>query len=406
MVLYENRENAANWSAKMIRLIFLIRSKKLMLFFIIRIKIDSITKKFLKLFSNKKYIDHAPNNFEMRSGCKVAIFAMYPTSDELYQKSATNLIDGLIANGLHVLVVSNRAIPTELENEISKRECDFILRKNVGRDFGAYQTGILWLYENGLIDKCEMLLMANDTMLWLESSEQIVTECIKHTWSSLFLNFEVHTHAQSFFMSFSKEVLRNPEFMKFWKQYLPLNYRRYAIRNGEVKLTTTLIEQGFTCKAYVNSNLIEKASNQTYDEPFVRDYLGSTRIGRAIWSEVFAVQNSMSIQESIDEQGWAYSQNLNDGRVVNDIVALAFRIIGRYCYLQAPHRIGLHLYLLLGVPLKTDLYKCYPVSEISRCVKYRDPLYASLVDDFYSKKSQQFMSGSRLVKRKRMLDEI
>jgi hypothetical protein len=360
----------------------------------------------LKPFSNNSYINQAPNNFEMPLECQIAILAMYPTSDELYKKSATNLIDGLIANGLHVLVVSNRAIPSELENEIRKRECDFIIRKNVGRDFGAYQTGIIWLYEKGIIDKCERLLMANDTMLWLESSEQIVRECIKHTWSSLFLNFEVHTHAQSFFMSFSNEVLRNPEFMKFWKQYLPLNYRRHAIRNGEVKLTTTLIEQGFTCKAYVNSNLIEKASNQTYGEPFVRDYLSSIRIGRAIWSEVFTVQSSMSIQDSIDEEGWVNSQNLNDGLVVNDILALVFRILGRYCYFQAPHRIGLHLYLLLGVPLKTDLFKCYPVSEISRCVRYRDPVYASLVDEFYSTKSQQFMSGSRLVKRKRMLDEI
>ena len=140
---------------------------------------------------------------------------------------------------------------------MEQRNCIFILRKNIGRDFGAYKAGIRWLKDSGLFTDIERLFLINDTMIWMESSKDIVCECSKDAWSSMFLNLEIHTHAQSFFLSFSKEVLANEEFQKFWERYVPLNYRKHAILNGEVKLSSILLDQGFTCKPYVGTSLLE-----------------------------------------------------------------------------------------------------------------------------------------------------
>jgi hypothetical protein len=82
------------------------------------------------------------------------------------------------------------------------------------------------------------------------------------------------------------------------------------------------------------------------------------------------------------------------------------RLYNQYCNSHAPHRIGLHLYVLLGMPLKTDIYKCYPLSEIHRCLVLKNPEYAEIAMDFLSGKSQQFMEGSKENERRRLLSEI
>jgi hypothetical protein len=380
----------------------LIRS----LLFVVRIQISLTFKKCIRLVSKKSDLIEFPNDFDTASGLKIAVLAMYPSEDGLYQKSILNLINGFDSNGVQVVAVSNRAIPTGLQNELEIRGCKVIIRKNQGRDFGAYKAGIRWLTDLNLINVIERLFLVNDTLIWMESSSEIVHECGKHIWSSMFLNFEIHTHAQSFFLSFSKEVISNDEFQKFWERYVPLNYRRHAIRNGEVKLTSTLINQGFLCKPYVNSGLVEKITDKAMTNAVLYNYVGSTRLGRAVWTDIFAVQESQSMEESL--QDFRGIHNLkSEMKFTDDEIRLqVIRSIGKYCYMQAPHRIGLHLFLLFGLPLKTDLYKCFPISEITRCVKLKNPEYAPLVEDFFTHKSQIFMSDSGSTRRKRMLGEI
>lgn len=373
---------------------------------IARIQVSSILKKCIRLVSKKSDLIVLPKEFQINSSLKLALLAMYPSEDDLYQKSILNLIDGFVSNDVQVVAISNRLIPTGLQNEMKNRGCAVIIRKNVGRDFGAYKAGIRWLKDLRLINQIERLFLVNDTLIWMKSSKEIVKECEKHTWSSMFLNFEIHTHAQSFFLSFSNEVITNDEFRKFWELYVPLDYRRYAIRSGEVKLTSILIDQGFKCKPYVNLSLIQAIDEELMTNVFLYDYVGSIKIGRAVWTDIFAVQDSQSMVDSLEDFNGVHRLK-SDAHLTDDEIRLQVtRSIGEFCYLQAPHRIGLHLYILFGLPLKSDLYKCFPISEITRCVKLKNPEYAPLVDDFFAGKSQAFMSGSSSARRKRMLGEI
>jgi hypothetical protein len=88
------------------------------------------------------------------------------------------------------------------------------------------------------------------------------------------------------------------------------------------------------------------------------------------------------------------------------LTQMVVRMLSQYCNSHAPHRIGLQLYVLFGIPLKTDIYKCYTLSEIHRCINLKNPEYADGVIDFLSGKSQQFMEGSRANVKRRKLGEI
>jgi hypothetical protein len=152
--------------------------------------------------------------------------------------------------------------------------------------------------------------------------------------------------------------------------------------------------------------MIDTINEEIMTNELLYNYIGSTRIGRAVWSDVFSVQVSQSMEESVHDFTGIHSLK-SDAQLTDDEIRYqVVRSIGKFCYLQAPHRIGLHLYILFGLPLKADLYKCFPISEITRCVKLKNPEYAPLVDDFFARKSQVFMSGSSSTRRKRMLGEI
>ena len=94
--------------------------------------------------------------------------------------------------------------------------------------------------------------------------------------------------------------------------------------------------------------------------------------------------------------------DLDESEQFNNLI----RLINQYCHSQAPHRIGLYLYVLFGMPLKTDIYKCYSLSEIHRCVEFKNREYSDDLLEYLGGKSQQFMEGSRANIKRRKLGEI
>ena len=46
-------------------------------------------------------------------------------------------------------------------------------------------------------------------------------------------NFEGSLHYQSYFICLSKNILKMQKFRKFWEDYIPIDNRYHAIRNGE-----------------------------------------------------------------------------------------------------------------------------------------------------------------------------
>ena len=346
------------------------------------------------------------NGAQLKPG-SFAVIAMFPSTDQIYEVSMKNLIMGLQANGLQVVLVLNRYMNSDLHQFISDTRCIVIKRKNSGRDFGAYKAGVLWLDNVIGMENIDRLVLANDTLLWLNDGTSIIAKTLNADWSSLFLNLELHTHAQSFFLSFSNQVIQEKKFIKFWNQFVPLNYRRHAILFGEIKLSEILLQEGYRCKPFVNPALLVSG-----DFDFPTDLLESSRIGNLPISEMGGIPmpgvlpgRKNPTEEITPFFSWeevTEYKSMNTKQLKTNLI----RLYNQYCNSHAPHRIGLHLYVLLGMPMKTDIYKCYPLSEIHRCLVLKNPEYAEIAMEFLSGKSQQFMEGSRENERRRLLSEI
>ena len=54
-------------------------------------------------------------------------------------------------------------------------------------------------------------------------------------------NFEGSLHYQSYFICLSKNILKMQKFRKFWEEYIPIDNRYHAIRNGEKKFSKIIL---------------------------------------------------------------------------------------------------------------------------------------------------------------------
>jgi hypothetical protein len=352
-------------------------------------------------------VEHVTNGPSINGHGKFAVVALFPSEDPIYIVSIKNLIDGFIINHVKVVVILNRDAGEDLMEFFNRNDCVIIKRKNRGRDFGAYKAGFLWLDCKIGVSKIDRLVLVNDTLLWMSNSSEVVSKTLEDDWSCLYLNLERDSHAQSFYLSFSNKILENKKFLSFWNSYVPTKSRRDAINLGEIKVSEVLLKEGFRCKPYINPSLMNSIALGGIPQPLLTFELGRL----AISQEGGIVQPGVlpGRRNPLDEvkQYFGINELVNNLELEESQLAVnLIRMLSRYCYSQAPHRIGLHLYLMLGMPLKADIFKCYELSEIFRCLQLRNPEVSDLALDYYSSRCQKFMEGSRKNKRLRMLGEI
>jgi hypothetical protein len=343
----------------------------------------------------RHFIQRVSRRPELLDSRSIAIIAIFPINQRFYFESLKNLLTGLESNGVTTIGVVNGAIPIEIESLLNEYKCSILIRKNKGRDFGAYQDGFNWLSKNTDADTVERIIFINDTLLWLPNSQQIIKDCLQDDWACLYFNLEQHAHAQSFFMCFSKKVIQNKKFRKFWRNYPATKYRRSAIINGEMGLSTVLLKEGFSCSPLVTSEWIQEGFRKSQIKLTYSQMLNFIEINRLWKVEVpGAPRHKVSL---VDE-----NKRLEDIAKTKSLlleldyeISLTPLVISQYCHSQGPHRVGLILYLLFGLPLKADLYKANSLSEIFAVVNLRNPTSASSAHEFYSLQSQRYMLGTR-----------
>jgi hypothetical protein len=357
--------------------------------------------------SHRIEITKVVNQALISDGNSFAVLALFPEENNIYSISIRILIKELQANGIHIIAMLNRDANASLNQMLLEMNCTIIKRRNVGRDFGAYKEGVLWLNREVGLDKIKRLLLINDTLLWMNNETRIVAETLKDDWSTLYLNLDIHTHAQSFYLSFSNEVISNKNFVNFWKEYVPTKFRRHAILYGEIKLSEVLVKAGYRCKPLITSSWINGLSENLGDEASLFSIISSLyicEIGGVTPPGVSSGRKDpgKEIRQFLGFADLNAKFDLDKSEQFNNLI----RLINQYCHSAAPHRIGLYLYVLFGMPLKTDIYKCYSLSEIHRCVDYKNREYSDDLLDYLSGKSQQFMEGSRANIKRRKLGEI
>jgi glycosyltransferase involved in cell wall biosynthesis len=208
-----------------------------------------ITKKF------QKY--NLVKSLESVAGERIAIVALYPRDGVL--PSVRRLIDSLVSSNYSVVAVMNQSehVDSWLA-ALSNQPIEILLRPNIGRDFGAYRTGFRYVESKGELNGARHLLFANDSVLYGPKSIDFVNSLLSvdKPWLGMFVNYQVHTHSQSFFQVFRKEIFTKASFSDFWKNYYPSELRHKAINNGEVALSSLCLSLGFLPNSFVTAKSI------------------------------------------------------------------------------------------------------------------------------------------------------
>ena len=228
-----------------------------LVFFLIR-EVPTMVTDFRDIKIVKKHTREniIKESFSLTGSRKIAVVALFPRGPLL--NSVERLISNLLDKEYEIVVVINESSQRDWIPRLSNYQITIIKRQNMGRDFGAYKAGLNYLKSKGLYSNIDSLLLCNDSVFYGENFGNFldVYEGISSSWKTAFLNFEKHTHAQSFFQSFGGEVVRTKTFQNFWMNYYPSNRRVHAIDKGEVKLSQILLNAGYFPKSVVNANSI------------------------------------------------------------------------------------------------------------------------------------------------------
>ncbi len=143
----------------------------------------------------------------------------------------------------------------ESRNWVKSNLSCLIIRKNVGRDFGAWKDAIAILTRKSLIDCCSQLYLVNDSLILMSNclnKDRFIKEFINDDFTDvigLTESWQPRYHLQSYFLKFNKNVIISDTFHLFWKNYSLINSREYSIINGEIGLSQLLLKSGYQLKA-------------------------------------------------------------------------------------------------------------------------------------------------------------
>ena len=147
--------------------------------------------------------------------------------------------------GVNLAVVTNATLSAPLRGYVLENCERLIERENVGQDFGAYKDAINLLSDR--FGPSSHLILCNDSVYYDRTQiDELIARCLAHPgFGAVTETFKRKHHAQSYFLSFAPAVRTSDAFRAFWRMYLPLTTRKWAIGKGEVGLTSALRAGGF-----------------------------------------------------------------------------------------------------------------------------------------------------------------
>lgn len=284
---------------------------------------------------------------------KIAVIAIRPTKES--QFSTLNFVKALHENGYKILVGSDGIVGGEFKSSLDRLSVHYLVRCPVGRDFGVYKDACLVLRERGLLEACDYLLLANDSMFYPKSMRDLIQDAEKtcETWACLFENYRDGYHAQSFFLLFEKTAFLHPRFLEFWASYQPHGARIHAIRKGEIELSSTLVNAVGYPHCVFSSIKLHECLGRLETRNLIELFSSLASIGN--YSELIA----MSAFEPLRRWNAAFGSMKLDFSEAMEETAYRSIIIGALCRLaessNPTHSLGLILNRLFEAPVKRDL---------------------------------------------------
>jgi hypothetical protein len=141
---------------------------------------------------------------------------------------------------VNLAVATNITLSPDVRAYVLENSTLLIEREGVGRDFGAYKDAIALLADRFRPDS--HLILANDSVYYdRDQIDDLIARSLAHPgFGAVTETFEGKHHAQSYFLSFAPAVRTSNAFQQYWRDYLPVNTRKWAIGKGEVGLTRAL----------------------------------------------------------------------------------------------------------------------------------------------------------------------
>lgn len=234
----------------------------------------------------------------------VVKYAKYGLDD-----GVAELIAALARQGVNVILVCNgQPRPDHLER-LRAGTHRVLVRRNIGRDFGAYRAATLLLEREGLVPN--RLLYFNDSVIYLDGTEldRLIAALLATSAGMLgaFENHETRHHLGSFTFGHSAEVVADPAVRRFWRRYRAYSLRPHAIVKGEIRLTTLVKSRGHRLDVVYSAQRLAGALQQLPASELAGlwRYLPSRSRGR----EPMAGPDTPSLRENLVDQLMASFMN-------------------------------------------------------------------------------------------------
>ena len=207
---------------------------------------------YKKRLKNTQGIKLLQNKLNKKTTKRVAIFVAFHSFDKIPQ-SNINYLRILEKSLFEIVYVHNGLLENKVKKILENKGYFVICRENIGQDFGAWKDTISLLEEHQLTKNLDWLLLCNDSNFCLggRNAENFQSH-FKRTlekknnefdFISLNLNTEGRAHHQSYFLCLSKVIISDKKFKDFWSNYIPINNRYHAIKNGEVKFSQLILRK-------------------------------------------------------------------------------------------------------------------------------------------------------------------
>lgn len=219
------------------------------------------------------------------------------------------LVAALARQGVNVILVCNGQPRPEHLDRLRADAHRVLVRRNIGRDFGAYRAATLLLEHEGLVPN--RLLYFNDSVVYLDGPEldRLIAALLATPAGMLgaFENHETRHHLGSFAFAHSAEVVADPAVRRFWRRYRAYSLRPHAILRGEIRLTTLVKSRGHRLDVVYSAQRLASALQQLPASELVGlwRYLPSRTRGR----EPMAGPDTPSLRDALVDQLMASFMN-------------------------------------------------------------------------------------------------
>ena len=249
------------------------------------------TWEYLTLTWHYDYVlsrDRKHHQGEKSIAAEVAIYLIFPKNGVL--KSHFQMLEVLNQEGIVPVLVSNQPLsPHDLEQ--LKSYCAVIIeRPNVGYDFGGYRDAILELSTH--LPELDRLYILNDSVWMIDADKswfQEVRETDKDFCGATSnygilrysdVNFQDvaweytsdhwNFHYASYALGVGKKILRDSNFLKYWKRFRLSNNKKRTVRRGEIGLSKWVKDNGYThaatCDVYGLDQEIKNLEPEVLDQ--------------------------------------------------------------------------------------------------------------------------------------------